>query len=100
MDLWTVVALVIVLHDQLPVRLDLVLRGRRGDQPLGPVVRDQSVQVPSVILESRSVPGSVGEHPAVPLRDAGRYQALEDWVGVGQMRETGRPLQSPIKAVD
>ena len=65
-DLGAVVALLVVLVDQLPVRGDLVAVPRPDDQSLGRPRREVVPQVPELLVEGRRRPSSrrANTHPA------------------------------------
>src|SRR5215204_624396 len=66
----TVVALVVVLGQDLPVRRYLVVVAGGDDELLATVVSDQILQIASVFLERGRVAASVGEEPPLPFHDA------------------------------
>ena len=68
-DRGAVVALLVVLGDDLPVRLELVGVRRDGDEVLGTVVGDDLFESGGVLLERPALTAGVDEHPAVPLHD-------------------------------
>jgi len=65
-----VVALVVVLGQDLPVRRYLVVVAGGDDELLATVVSDQVLQITRVFLERGGIAAGVGEEPPVPLRDA------------------------------
>src|SRR5215218_7520892 len=65
----TVVALVVVLHQDLPVRRYLVVVAGGDDELLATVVSEQILQIASVFLERGCVAADVGEEPPLPLHD-------------------------------
>jgi hypothetical protein len=66
----TVVALVVVLHQDLPVGRYLVVVAGGDDELFATVVSDQILQVASVFLELGRIAAGVGEEPPLPLYDA------------------------------
>jgi hypothetical protein len=65
-----VVALVVVLGQDLPVRRYLVVVAGGDDELLAAVVSDHILQIACVCLEWGRVAAGVGEEPALPLHDA------------------------------
>ena len=100
MDARAVVALVVVLGDRLPVRVDHVVVRRRDEHPVDLPRRDQLVEVADVLVQRRRVTGRVHEHPAVPLGDARGDQRVLALVEAGHVAEPGRAVQRPVQAVD
>ena len=70
MDGGAVVALVVVLYQDLPVRRYLVVVAGADDELLATIVSDQLLQITRVFLERGRVAARVGEEPSLPLRDA------------------------------
>jgi hypothetical protein len=66
----TVVALVVVLYYDLPVRRYLVVTAGGDDEVLATVVSDQILQIAGVFLERGRVAAGVGEEPPLPVHDA------------------------------
>ena len=64
------VALVVVLGQDLPVRRYLVVVAGGDDELLATVVSDQILQIARVFLERGRVAAGVGEEPPLPLHDA------------------------------
>jgi hypothetical protein len=64
-----VVALVVVLGQDLPVRRYLVVVAGGDDELLATVVSEQILQIASVLLERGCVAADVGEEPSLPLHD-------------------------------
>ncbi len=62
-------ALVVVLDDELPVRLQLVRVRCADDQPLGLVIGDPFVEAGEEHRQRWRVAGRVDHHPAVPFLD-------------------------------
>jgi hypothetical protein len=67
-----VVALVVVLGQNLPVGRHVVVVAGGDDELVAGVVPDELPQVADVLLERGRVAARVGEEPAVPLDDAHR----------------------------
>jgi hypothetical protein len=65
-----VVALVVVLYQNLPVGRDLVVVAGGDDEVLTVIVSDQILQITSVSLEREGVSADVGEEPPLPLHGA------------------------------
>src|SRR5687768_18606632 len=65
-----VIALVVVLGQDLPVRRDLVVVAGGDDEVLTAVVSDQIPQIAHVFLELGCVAAGVDEKPSLPLYDA------------------------------
>jgi hypothetical protein len=65
-----VVALVVVLGQDLPVRRDLVVVAGGDDEILAAIVSDQILQITRVFLERGCVAALVDEDPPLPLHDA------------------------------
>jgi hypothetical protein len=65
-----VVALMIVLGQNLPVRRDLVAVARADDEVGATVVLDEILQIARMLFERWGVAACVGEEPSVPLSDA------------------------------
>src|SRR3712207_1311476 len=64
-----VVALVVVLYQDLPVRRHLVAVPGGRDELAGAVIPDYLPQIAHVLRERRRVPARVREHPPLPLYD-------------------------------
>ena len=94
-DARTVVALVVVLGDRLPVRVDHVVVRRRDEHPIDLPRCDELVQVADVLVQRRRVAGRVHEHPAVPLGDARGDQRVLALVEAGHVAEPGAPFKEP-----
>ncbi len=86
------VALVVVLDQDLPVGRHLVVAARARDELPGTVVPDHLPQVADVLLERRGVPAGVGEEPPLPLGEPDRYQRVVGLVEPGDVAEARRPL--------
>ena len=99
-DLGAVVALVVVLDDQLPVRRDLVRVRSADHQAPGFVPVDPLREVPHVLLERRRVGRGVHEHPAVPFGHADLGQRELAAVEPGQLAERRRRAQGAVQPVD
>ncbi len=93
------VALVVVLHDHLPVRPNGVGVGGHGLEALGLPRRDQLLQVPDPFREVRRLPRGVREHEAAPLGDPGRDQRVARPVEAGHLGEPRRAQEPPVEAV-
>jgi hypothetical protein len=65
-----VVALVVVLGQNLPVRCDLVVVARPDDEVGATVVLEDLIQIARMLFERWGVAACVGEEPPVPLSDA------------------------------
>jgi hypothetical protein len=101
MDLGAVVALVIVLDDDLPVGRKLVVMAAAENQTLGLVVRDQGIERADVLAQIRSIAGRVHEDPSTPLRDARGHQIV---ARIGQVEsllrgKTGPPFELSLEVV-
>src|SRR5215212_1092388 len=70
MDGGAVVALVVVLGQNLPVRRDLVVVARADDEVGATVVLDEILQIARMLFERWGVAACVGEEPPMPLSDA------------------------------
>src|SRR5918993_4194617 len=69
-----VVALVVVLHQNLPVRRHLVTVPGGRHELARAVVPDPLPQIAHVLLERRRLPARVREQPPLPLRDLDRHE--------------------------
>ena len=99
-DRGAVVALLVVLDDDLPVRLERVGVGGHGDEVLGPVVGHDLLEAGGVLLERTRLAARVDEHPAVPLHDVQLGQAELRLVEVLEVAEAaGRVAQRAVELV-
>ena len=98
-DQRAVVALVVVLDGDLPVRLQLVVVRRPGHQPLAPPRRDEVAERAEVLLERPGPPVDVDEDPAAPLGVRDGQQAHDLAVEVGDVAEVGGQPQRPVELV-
>ena len=94
--LGAVVALVVVLHDDLPVRRELVLVARPEHQGLRRVVVDREARVADPLGERLRVAARVEEEPAVPRLERHLHQreALSRDVELEARRRTQVALQA------
>ena len=93
MDERAVVALVVVLEDDLPVAVQVVVVAGQRDEPLRPVGGDQVVQGPDVLGERRGVARPVDEQEPVPALQRQLDQAVLGRAEVGVLPEPGRDPQ-------
>src|SRR5215203_7336177 len=94
-----VVALVVVLGQDLPVRRYLVVVAGSDDELLATVVPDQLLQVAGMLLERRGVAAGVREDPTVPLHDAHRDEGALSLVETIGLSEARRAPELPVKPV-
>src|SRR5918993_3864606 len=76
MDGGALVALVVVLYQDLPVRRHLVTVPGRRYELARAVVADHLPQVAHVLLQRRRIPARVREQPPLPLRHPDRYERV------------------------
>ena len=99
-DRRAVVTLLVVLDDDLPVRLELVGVRRDGDEVLRAVVGDDLLEAGGVLLEGAGLTARVDEHPAVPLHDVQLGQPELRLVEVLEVAEAaGRVAQRAVELV-
>jgi hypothetical protein len=99
MDRRAVVALVVVLHDHLPVRPHLVVVPGPGAQLRDAVGLDQTGQRTEVVRQRRGTTGGVDEHPTLP--DLHRYldQTVPVRLEPGHRPHRGRGGQRAVEAI-
>jgi hypothetical protein len=71
-----VIALVIVLVDDLPVRIEDVFVAGSSDEPLRFVIHHELLEIADVIGKVLGVARSVHEEPAMPLAQPGLDQRI------------------------
>ena len=98
-DARAVVALVVVLHDDLPVRRHLVMMCGPQDQLLGSVGADQLIQVSHVLEEGDRGSRWIHEQPAVPFADGRGQQSFVDRIGGGKVLEAGSAAKAAVQRV-
>src|SRR5205807_55745 len=98
-DARAVVALVVVLHDGLPVGGDLVGVVRAGPQRLGTVRGEQVFEGAEVGGQRRCGTGGVDEQPAVPVGDGYLDEAVRGGVEGGDRAHGGRGGERTVEAV-
>ena len=69
-------ALLVVLDDELPVARQLVGVGGADDETLGPMACDVRLDAGEEAFDGRGIAPDVDQHPAVPLLDGDRHQAV------------------------
>jgi hypothetical protein len=94
-----VVALVVVLGDDLPVRRYLVVVAGARHELLGTVVLYQLPEVAYVLPERGSVAAGVREEPAVPLDDAERHERVTVSVEARELPEPRSACEGPVEPV-
>jgi hypothetical protein len=100
MDHRAVVALLVVLDDDLPVRLHVVLVRLGGHQRLRVVRRDDRLELADVLTELPGGAGPVDEDPAVPLMHPDRREGERGPVVVlVDVPEVRRPDQASVVPV-
>jgi hypothetical protein len=100
MDLGTVIALVIVLNDDLPVRLDDIVVTDGGDEPFALVGGEEIAEVANVFLEGRPPSRRVDEQPSLPFGHVDRLQRIVDAIEVLPVAEVGCSLEGAVQAVN
>src|SRR5215212_9343190 len=98
-DRRAVVALVVVLNQDLPVRRHLVAVPGDRHELTGAVVPDHLSQVAHMLLERRRVSARVREQPPLPLSDPDRYERVVGPIKSGYPAESRSPLQAPVQPV-
>ena len=98
-DRRAVVALVVVLGQDLPVGRRVVLVRAGDDQPAHLVRREQLVERAERVVERGGLARAVDEDQAVPLRDRQLDQAPLAGVEAGPALEAGGRAQVPVQAV-
>ncbi len=99
MDDRAVVALLVVLDDDLPVGLDDVVMPGDGAQPFRGVWRDDGLDGSDVRTERARIACRIGENPAVPLDDPDRRQPELRGVEALDAAITRRAAQRSVQAV-
>ena len=100
MDRRAVVALVIVLGDRLPVRLDGVLMRGADEQTIGLPPPHEGVEASDVLPERRRRTVRVDEDPSLPFMDPSRDERVVGLREPFQVAETRGGAERPVELVD
>ena len=99
MDHGAVVTLLVVLAQDLPVRLHHVVVTTGGPQAFGFVGTDEGLEPENVIGEGTGGPGGVDEEQPVPLLGGQRHQSVVGGIEPVQGFEPGRAAQRAVEMV-
>jgi hypothetical protein len=91
-----VVALVIVLHDHLPIGRNLIVVLGEVKETLGGIRGDEVLERTNVVVERWPGAGRVHEHPAVPDLHRQLDEAVLGGIEAFQVTEAGCAHQPPV----